>query len=76
MIARLTCSPTFDVDPAGSKPPATLLPPSTWKTRKNVHGNLVVQHIFLLNVSAIYVKHYINHNKCLNDNLFTHIDKH
>ena len=72
MIVELICSPMFDVDPAGSKPPATLLPPSTWKTRKNVHGNLVVQHILLLNISVIHVKHYINHNKCLIINLFTY----
>ena len=76
MIAELTRSPTFDVDPAGSKPPATLLPPSTWKTRKNVHGNLVVQHILLLNVSAIHVKYNINHNKFLIINLFTYTSKH
>ena len=75
MIAELTRSPTFNVDPARFKPPLTFLPPSTWKTRKNMHGNLVVQHIFLLNVSVIHVKYDINDNKCLIINLFTYTNR-
>ena len=36
-----------------------------------MHGNLVVHHIIILNVSLIHVKYDINDNKCLT--IFSHI---